>query len=455
MQDRVPTPGREGRVRIIQDNGVVISGRLEMDDKPLVPGTPYNKANVLSDPTAKEFVNVGLTSVAPQNADEAFNMLAARARFVTQIITESGDWVAPAVKGEVTARLFGGGGSGGYSETARSWGSIPSYVAGYAGGGGGGYMNVVTFTPKQNQRYYITIGEGGYTATRISKYPGPAASGGPTSIAGVGSASGGEGGICTYRTSGGGSLSAGAGGAGGSGGGGGGGWVNDPNGTYVTGGSGGAGSYGGGGGGGSGDTGGRGGRGGTYGGGGGGGYGTSYGTGGAGGTYGASGGRGGSSGSKGRDTRDLAEDYTGPGNGGSGDGGGGGGGGYGGNGGNGGYGGGGGGGGYGGSGGIGSQEGSYPNSFYNIGAGGGGGGYGGSGGAGTHGGGGGGGYGSAGNGGNGYGYNNTYGEGVNGGLAAGGGGGYEFYNELGSSWRPESIGRGGNGVVILTYWEYA
>lgn len=49
MRDRVPTPGRENRVKITQDDGTVVSGVLEYDDQATQEGSAYNKANVLPD----------------------------------------------------------------------------------------------------------------------------------------------------------------------------------------------------------------------------------------------------------------------------------------------------------------------------------------------------------------------------------------------------------------------
>lgn len=49
MQDRVPAPGKENRVRIRLDDGQSIEGVLEYADEPSVQGSAYNKANVLPD----------------------------------------------------------------------------------------------------------------------------------------------------------------------------------------------------------------------------------------------------------------------------------------------------------------------------------------------------------------------------------------------------------------------
>ncbi len=49
MQDRVPAPGKDNRVRIRLDDGQTIEGVLEYADDATVQGSAYNKANVLPD----------------------------------------------------------------------------------------------------------------------------------------------------------------------------------------------------------------------------------------------------------------------------------------------------------------------------------------------------------------------------------------------------------------------
>lgn len=49
MRDRLPTPGRENRVKITQDDGTIVSGVLSYDDQATQEGSAYNKANVLPD----------------------------------------------------------------------------------------------------------------------------------------------------------------------------------------------------------------------------------------------------------------------------------------------------------------------------------------------------------------------------------------------------------------------
>lgn len=49
MRDRVPSPGKENRVRITQDDGHIVEGVLSYADDATQEGSAYNKANVLPD----------------------------------------------------------------------------------------------------------------------------------------------------------------------------------------------------------------------------------------------------------------------------------------------------------------------------------------------------------------------------------------------------------------------
>lgn len=68
MQDRVPTPGKENRVRIRLDDGQTIEGVFEYADEATVQGSAYNKANVLPDSTCSTLELP--TSAEPKDAFE-------------------------------------------------------------------------------------------------------------------------------------------------------------------------------------------------------------------------------------------------------------------------------------------------------------------------------------------------------------------------------------------------
>lgn len=136
-------------------------------------------------------------------------------KLYAKVITQSGLWIVPPnIVGDVSVRLFGGGGGGGDC-------SVEPYRG---GGGGGGYMQTGVYTIERGDVIPITIGAGGAAGTGGAN----GGAGGVTSFGTLLSANGGSGG------QGGGTLS--DGGAGGAGGGGG------------PGGKGGTGQYGGGGG---------------------------------------------------------------------------------------------------------------------------------------------------------------------------------------------------------------
>ena len=71
MQDRIPTPGQEGRVLITPEGGSPYYAKIEMADNPIQEGTPFNKSNTLKDYTA---IALGLTPDAVVN--DAFMALA-------------------------------------------------------------------------------------------------------------------------------------------------------------------------------------------------------------------------------------------------------------------------------------------------------------------------------------------------------------------------------------------
>ena len=63
MQDRTPTPGQDGRVKITPEDGSTpFYAKVEMADNPTEPGTPYNKQAVLQDITC-ELLGLPPTSV--------------------------------------------------------------------------------------------------------------------------------------------------------------------------------------------------------------------------------------------------------------------------------------------------------------------------------------------------------------------------------------------------------
>lgn len=64
MNNRQPTPGKEGRVKLTFDDGSVKYAQMEMADDPLEDGTPWAKETVLTDETASIY---GLDASATPN----------------------------------------------------------------------------------------------------------------------------------------------------------------------------------------------------------------------------------------------------------------------------------------------------------------------------------------------------------------------------------------------------
>lgn len=67
MRDRIPEPGKENRVRIVQDDGQVVEGVLEHADNAAIEGSSYNKANVLPDTVCDKF-KINRTTAEPKDA---------------------------------------------------------------------------------------------------------------------------------------------------------------------------------------------------------------------------------------------------------------------------------------------------------------------------------------------------------------------------------------------------
>ena len=72
MRDRVPTPGKENRVKITQDDGTVIEGVLSYADDATQDGSAYTKGNVLPD----EVCDLMALDHDESEPDDAFRYLA-------------------------------------------------------------------------------------------------------------------------------------------------------------------------------------------------------------------------------------------------------------------------------------------------------------------------------------------------------------------------------------------
>ena len=135
MEDRIPTPGQEGRVLITPENGSApFYAKVEMADNPTNPGTPLNKENLLQDSTEMAiFGNANNRTV-----DEAFSGVIAHIWKLIDVLdgapSMSGEWVVPDFFGDgqpydLGVYMIGGGGSG-----CAAWGA-DSPARHYAFGG--------------------------------------------------------------------------------------------------------------------------------------------------------------------------------------------------------------------------------------------------------------------------------------------------------------------------------
>lgn len=142
MQDRVPTPGKENRVRIRTDDGQTIEGVLEYADEPIVQGSAYNKANVLPDDVC-DMLGIPTTS-EPKDA------FIAKTWYEYERITSSKKFIVPDGVYHIGVFAQGGGQSGSvYASEGRSW------------GGAAGYVNCAIIDVTPGQQIWITIGSGG------------------------------------------------------------------------------------------------------------------------------------------------------------------------------------------------------------------------------------------------------------------------------------------------------
>lgn len=153
MQDRVPTPGKENRVRIRLDDGQTIEGVFEYADEASVQGSAYNKANVLPDDVCTA---LGLpTSIEPKDAFAALNKKGGWTEL--ERITTSKTWTVPDGVTQIGVFLIGGGQSG---EASSQY----SYTYSVYGGCSGCIKNaVINVTP--GQKFNVVIGSGGSKVT--------------------------------------------------------------------------------------------------------------------------------------------------------------------------------------------------------------------------------------------------------------------------------------------------
>lgn len=179
MQDRVPTPGKENRVRIRLDDGRTIEGVLEYADEPSVQGSAYNKASVLPDELCSK-LGIPTTTAEPK---DAFSILNNAGWKEYKRITSSGNFIVPDDVYRIAAIIISGGGSGGSivsdlesDEEATVNGGVPGGVA----------FAVMDVTPGQSIECVIGAGgvsENGSASGSNNRLPGKP--GGASSFGGI------------------------------------------------------------------------------------------------------------------------------------------------------------------------------------------------------------------------------------------------------------------------------
>ena len=127
MEDRIPTPGQEGRVLITPEDGSApYYATVEMADNPTNPGTPLNKENLLQDSTEVEiFGNAGNRTV-----DEALSGLMGKIALIMQNVASMTltvtDTAGTPLQGVYVSGIFDEDGN---AVATNASGQITGYVA--------------------------------------------------------------------------------------------------------------------------------------------------------------------------------------------------------------------------------------------------------------------------------------------------------------------------------------
>ena len=104
MEDRIPSPGQEGRVLITPENGEAYYAKITMADNPTNPGTALNKENLLQDSTEVElFGNSNNRTV-----DQAFSGIASKIALIMQDVAAMTLTVQDSAETGIPGVLIGG-----------------------------------------------------------------------------------------------------------------------------------------------------------------------------------------------------------------------------------------------------------------------------------------------------------------------------------------------------------
>lgn len=164
MTDRVPTPGKEGRVKLTFDDESVQYAKIEMADEPTQEGTPLNKTTLLSDSTAEI---LGFGADDDPTVNDAFLAIPTCINTGWKLLWSkttagSGTWQVPDLFGDgrqytVGVFIIGAGASGTARTAPNSWQGNEIY----APGGSSGYTLAFLMKVTPGASYSYVVGAGG------------------------------------------------------------------------------------------------------------------------------------------------------------------------------------------------------------------------------------------------------------------------------------------------------
>ena len=160
MEDRIPTPGQEGRVLITPEDGSApYYATIEMADNPTQAGTPLNKETLLQDSTEKEIFG----DIADRTVDEAFMGIMGKIALIMQNVASMTltvtDMAGTPLQGVYVSGIFDEDGN---AVATNASGQIVGYVAeGTTNLSVSGYADIINYSEQfeavKGQSYTKTI----------------------------------------------------------------------------------------------------------------------------------------------------------------------------------------------------------------------------------------------------------------------------------------------------------
>ena len=178
MQDRIPTPGQEGRVLVTPEDGSApFYARISLADNPTQPGTPLDAATLLKNATAALYGFSTPEEQAGATPDDVFSALkllldSATALAAAKLKVESSTYSGTGVSGSLANAtkinvpswalfVFVVGGPLGSGSRANAWGN--AFFVLPSGPTTGGYLGV-------GGAYSPNTYEGKWTGTQLQFY---------------------------------------------------------------------------------------------------------------------------------------------------------------------------------------------------------------------------------------------------------------------------------------------